>query len=535
MNLLAVLGICAYFVHFAFRATSLLWLWFMKEYRMDRMRIHLKTRQGRALMVSRTNVLLLVVLGVFATTPYTSAVLAFLSLVFVALSIRHLRGGFAHWFIPPKSPKVFALALAFVGFVASMFLLGYPALITFALVDILLFPLSAVVVFLFALPTRLYHAFVIRAATQKLRETKGVTVIGVTGSFGKTSVKDYLAAILSVRYKTLKTKASKNSAIAIAEVVKSELTPDYRMFVVEMGAYKKGEIAGMSALVRPEIGIVTAVNAQHQDLFGTLENTMQAKYELVAGLTGRKIAILNADDPRVRAMGALAKRDGCTVWWYTAKNTTVPSGDPVFRASDISWDLHGVGFTCLFAGASARVSAPVVGAHQVGNILAALAGAVAAGMDFSKAAQAAAHIVPAKKVLEIVAGVNGSTFIIDTFNNNPDGANAALDVLSKSVGRKILVFQPMIELGAYAKERHSDVGAHAGRVCDIVFLTNNNWQEDFLAGVRTTSQKTQVKLSSAQTSAEFLRQYLKKGDAVLFKGKDSEHVLTRLQAKPHYP
>lgn len=535
MNILVVLGICAYFVHFAYRTSSLLWLWFMKEYRMDRMRIHLKTRQGRALVVSRTNVLLLVALGVYATTPLTSAVLAFLSVVFIALSIRHLRGGFAHWFIPPRSPKVFALALAFVGFVAGMFVLGYPVLVTFALVDILLFPVSAVIVFLFAIPTRLYHAFVIRMATQRLRETKGVTVIGVTGSFGKTSVKDYLAAIVSAQYKTLKTKASKNSAIAIAEVIKAELTADHRMFVVEMGAYKKGEIAGMSAMVRPEIGVVTAVNAQHQDLFGTLENTMQAKYELVAGLTGRKVAILNADDPRVRAMGAWAKRDGCTVWWYTKENTKVPAGDPVFRASDIAWDLQGVGFTCSYKGASAQVSAPVVGAHQVGNILAALAGAVACGMDFAKAAEAAAHIVPAKKVLEIVAGVNGSTFIIDTFNNNPDGANAALDVLSKAKGRKILVFQPMIELGAYAKERHVDVGAHAGRVCDVVFLTNNNWYEDFLVGVRTTSSKTQVKLSSAEASAGFLRKYVKKGDAVLFKGKDSEHVLTRLQEKTHHP
>lgn len=528
MNLLLTLGILAYCVHFAYRATSLLWLWFMKEYRLDRMRIHLTTRQGRALVVGRINILLFVVLAVYAATPFKSEVLALLSVVFLVLSVRHLRRGFANWFLPPRSPKVFALACAFLGFVASLFLLGYPTLVTLALVDILLFPVSAAIVFLFAIPTRVYHTFVIQQATQALRKTKGLTVVGVTGSFGKTSVKDYLAAILSSQFKTIKTRASKNSAIAIAEVVKSELTADDKMFVVEMGAYKKGEIAGMSAMVRPEIGIVTAINTQHQDLFGTLENTMQAKYELVAGLTGRKIAILNADDLRVRSMGAWAKRDGCTVWWYTKENTKTPSGDPVFRAQDIVWDLQGVRFTCSYKGASAQVSALVVGAHQVGNILAALAAAVACGMDFAKAAKAAAGIVPAKKVLEMVAGVNGSTFIIDTFNNNPDGAKAALDVLSKAKGRKILVFQPMIELGAYAKERHAEVGAHAARVCDVVFLTNNNWYEDFLAGVRTASSRTQVKLSSPETSAEFIQGYVKKGDAVLFKGKDSEHVLHRL-------
>jgi UDP-N-acetylmuramoyl-tripeptide--D-alanyl-D-alanine ligase len=363
------------------------------------------------------------------------------------------------------------------------------------------------------------------------RKAKGLTVVGVTGSFGKTSVKDYLAAILSAQYKTIKTQASKNSAIAIAEIVKSELASDHTIFVVEMGAYKKGEIAGMSAMVRPEIGIVTAVNAQHQDLFGTLENTTQAKYELVAGLTGRKIAILNADDSRVRAMGAWAKRDGCHVWWYTKQNAKTPSGDPIFRALDIAWDLHGVRFTCSYKNTTVPVAAPVVGAHQVGNILAAIAAAVACGMDMASAAKWAARIVPAKKVLEIASGVNGSTFIVDTFNNNPEGANAALDVLSRAQGRKMLVFQPMIELGAYAKEQHVEVGAHAGRVCDVVFLTNNNWYEDFFAGVRTTSRQTQVKIFSPEQSAEFIQANVKKGDAVLFKGKDSEHVLARLLRK----
>jgi UDP-N-acetylmuramoyl-tripeptide--D-alanyl-D-alanine ligase len=531
MNILIALGIVAYLIRFAYRATSLLWLWFMKEYRLDRMRIHLTTHQGRALIFSKVTLLLLAALVVYATTPFTSEVLAFLSAVFLVLGVRHLRRGAANWFVPPRSPKVFALALAFLGFAASLFLLGYPALVTLAAVDILLFPVSAAIVFLFAIPTRAYHALVIREATQTLRKAKGLTVVGVTGSFGKTSVKDYLAAILSAQYKTIKTQASKNSAIAIAEIVKSELASDHKIFVVEMGAYKKGEIAGMSAIVRPEIGIVTAVNAQHQDLFGTLENTTQAKYELVAGLTGRKIAILNADDPRIRAMGAWAKRDGCHVWWYTKQNAETPSGDPVFRAQDIAWDLHGVRFTCSYKDTLVPVAAPVVGAHQVGNILAAVAAAVACGMEMASAAKGAAHIVPAKKVLEITSGVNGSTFIVDTFNNNPEGAKAALDVLSRAHGRKMLVFQPMIELGAYAKERHADVGAHAGRVCDVVFLTNNNWYEDFFAGVRTTSRQTQVKLSSPEKSAEFIQANVKKGDAVLFKGKDSEHVLARLLRK----
>ena len=529
MNILTLLGIIAFGIHFAFRASALLWLWFMKEYRMDRMRIHLKTRQGRALLLSRTSVLLFLVLAVYATTPLKAQALVFLSFMFLVLSVRHVRRGFTNWFIPPRSPKVLALGLAFLGFAGALFLFGLPTLVTLALVDILLFPVSVGIVFLFGIPTRLYHALVIRGAVSKLRKTSGLRVVGITGSFGKTSVKDYLATILSSRYKTLKTQASKNSAIAIAEIVHDTLTPEHNVFVVEMGAYKKGEIAGMSHMVRPEIGIVTAINPQHQDLFGSLENTMQAKYELIAGLTGKKIAILNADDPRVRAMGEWATKDGCAVWWYTTKDIKISSKSRVFRADNITWDLHGVRFTCKEGSTSVPVEAKVVGPHQVGNILAAIAGAVACGMDLTRAAQAAAGIVPAKKVLEIMKGVKGATFIVDTFNNNPDGAKAALDVLSKATGRKVLVFQPMIELGAFAKESHTNVGAHAARACDVIFLTNNNWYEDFLAGVRAVSPQTKVHIMTPEKSAAFIQKYVNKGDAVLFKGKDSEHVLRRLQ------
>jgi len=456
-------------------------LWRIKEYRWDRMVIHLRTLQGK-------------------------------------------RVYFLPWKLPMISPKsIFLVGSSCVILSAFIFFSRFPVLLSFLLADIGSFPLTFLLVGIINVPAKLYHMYLIGRSQRLLRSHHNMTVIGITGSYGKTSTKDYLATIVSTQYTTLKTEASKNSPIGIAEVVVSKLRPDHRIFIVEMGAYKMGEIACMSGLVRPEIAIVTAINAQHQDLFGSLENTMKAKYELVSGLSGKRIAILNADDPRVRSMGEWAQRDGLDVWWFSTKKETL------FHAANILASIKGVDFNCVFGKEIEHIHAPVIGKHQVGNILAAIAAAVAAGMQFSAACTAASAVLPAHGVLEQVDGVHGITLIDDTFNNNPDAAKAALDVLSMRKGKRILVFQPMIELGKYATSSHKEVGAYAARMCDAIILTNANWSQDFIDGVRSVSETVPVSVLPTPRAAAYIQEMMPKTGTVLFKGKEAKHVLALLK------
>ncbi len=466
-------------------AMSFSHLWWVKEYRWDRMIIHLKTPQGK----------------------------------FVYL---------LPWKRPRLSPKsVLLTGMLLVALGVIVYFSSLPPLLSLLVADIVSFPLTFLIVGMLNVPVKLYHDTVIHRAEHLLRSHKSLTVIGITGSYGKTSTKEYLATLLSSKYATLKTEASKNAPIGISEVVVSSLRPDHKVFVVEMGAYKKGEIAYMSSLVRPEIAIVTAINAQHQDLFGSIDNTMRAKYELVAGLTGKRIAICNADDPRVRTMGEWAKRDGVTVWWY-GKNDALPRGSKTFYAADIRTDAQGVRFSCVSGKFSAFVRAEVIGEHQVSNLLAAIAGSVAVGMSLDAAAKAATAILPVSHMLQARKGPHGVTFIDDTFNNNPDAAKAALDVLSKQSGKKILVFQPMIELGTFAQSSHYDVGAYAGKICDAIILTNDNWKSDFIGGVRSVNPNIPVSVLSAKSAATYINEHTMSGDTVLFKSKEAALVMRRL-------
>lgn len=532
MEVVLVLGVIGFILRLSYTLAGLLFLWWRKEYRLDRMAIHLKTKQGENVLFGKTHMVLLLALACWFITPLSSGIVVFLSLGVFVLGVMYLRR-LARWHLPPISPKVIALGVSSMVYIGLLFLLlPLPAVMTLTVADLLLFPFSLLVVLGVTIPTRLYHASRIRQAVNILHSHHPMTVIGITGSYGKTSVKEYLATVLSEHVSTIRTEASKNSPIGIAEALLRSLRPEHRAFVVEMGAYKRGEIAEMTRMVHPEIGILTAINPQHQDLFGSIETTMQAKYELLRGLTGRKIAIVNLDDVRTRRMGDWAARDGNTVWGWTTKNGGAKTThcERVFRAAHVAANMNGITFDCLMGRERVPVSASVLGQHQVGNILAAIAGAVASSMKFADACRAASNVTAAEKVMHVVKGVNGAVYIDDTFNNNPDAAKAAITFLGAQHGKKIVVFQPMIELGAFAESSHEEVGKLAAACVDTILLTNSNFFASFERGVRSVSKDIPLLVFNPVKTVEYIRLHAHKGDIVLFKGKDTEHALKLLTA-----
>lgn len=462
-------------------------LWFVKEYRWDRMLIHLKTKQGR---------------------------------MFLFLPLRR----------PPVSPKTILMTLLLLIFVsATLIYLPLNILLRFILADLLLFPESFLLVGILRLPTVIYHQIKIVKARAELEKHQKMITVGITGSYGKTSTKEYLATILESQHKVLKTEASKNSAIGIAEVILAKLKPEHEIFIVEMGAYRRGEINDMTNLVKPEIGIITAVNPQHQDLFKTIETTMKAKYELIAGLRGKKVAIFNADNDLVREMAGWAINQKYSVWSVGHTGKKISKADDFFEIKDVAGDMSGIAFKLTHRNETLLVKAPVLGEHLATNVTLAIAGAVAAGMSFKEAVEAAKNVKPFAKTMQPVPGINGSLFINDTFNNNPDAAIAAVNFLVKTKGRKFLIFQPMIELGSFAQISHESVGEKASSVCDEIILTNGNFSDYFISGVKKSGRReVKVKILSSGQAANYLKRIVKKGDTVLFKGKEAENILKLL-------
>ena len=331
-------------------------------------------------------------------------------------------------------------------------------------------------------------------------------VVAITGSVGKTTTKELVAAVLATRYPLLKNEGNLNSEIGLPLVL-LELTTRHRRAVLEMGMWAPGEIAFLCDLAAPEIGIVTNVGPSHMERLGSIDAIADAKAELVEALPEDGVAILNADDPRVAAM---AERTQAHVLTYGLGKTAD------VRAEEIeSHGLAGVSFVLAHAGDREPVYSRLPGRAMVHNALAAAAAGVVDGLSVAEAASALSEAqVPTR--LAAYRGINGSTLIDDTYNASPASMLAALDLLGESSGRKIAVLGDMRELGGAEAEGHRDVGRRAAEVADVIYAVGDlgRWIGDAAiqaghGGVHIAFDKSQI--------AEALRRELRPGDMVLLK------------------
>ncbi|WP_344560914.1 UDP-N-acetylmuramoyl-tripeptide--D-alanyl-D-alanine ligase [Streptomyces axinellae] len=330
----------------------------------------------------------------------------------------------------------------------------------------------------------------------------GLTVVGVTGSRGKTSTKDLLAAVLSSAAPTIATSGSFNNELGMPlTMLRSSAAT--RFLVLEMGVRRIGDIAELTGLVAPDIGVVLNVGQAHLGYLGSREAIARAKGELVRGLAPGGTAVLCADDPRVVAMRSLTDRPVLT--FGRAEDADV-------RVLDVVLDrLARPSFTLRTAAASAPVALPLVGTHQALNAAAAAAAGLAAGLPLDVAAAALPTVSLSKWRLELRDLVGGATLLDDSYNADPDTTRAALDTLAAiEGGRRIAVLGEMLELGDGSEAEHRAIGEYAACRADVVVAVGARPLADG-AGERA------VALADNAAAVEWLRGRLTAGDVVLVK------------------
>lgn len=347
-------------------------------------------------------------------------------------------------------------------------------------------------------------------------------VIGITGSFGKSSTKEFLATILAAKYKICKTPANQNTEIGVAKTVIYNLKSDDEIFVVEMGAYRKGEIKAICDIVKPTIGVVTAVNAQHLALFGSLETIQQTKYELIESLPEHGLAVFNLDNTATRAM---AERTLKPMKTYSVER---PSD---VRASAITVQPEKLSFSVSAGDEKQHIVASLLGAYHVSNLLAAITVAHALGMSLAEIAEAIKTIAPSDHTMKPFAHTSGALVIDDSYSANPDGVLAALDHL-KLIPRKykVLVMMPMIELGRAGKDAHRRVGERIGEVCDIAIITQKNYFSTLQsAALQKGMRKEQIiYLAEPQAILHALQPYLNENSVILLENRIPQKVVSEL-------
>ncbi len=334
-------------------------------------------------------------------------------------------------------------------------------------------------------------------------------VVGVTGSVGKSSTKELIAAVLRQRFVTLKSEGNFNSEIGLPLTV-LQLNASHARAVLEMAMYALGEIATLCEIAQPRIGVVTNVGPVHLERLGTIERIAQAKAELVEALPADGYAILNGDDPRVMAMRAKTRarvlcyglHPQCDVW-----------------ADDIeSFGLEGIAFTLHWRGESVRVRIPLLGRHSVHTALAATSVGLVEGLGWEEILRGLRDESAQLRLL-VVPAENGVTILDDTYNASPASSLAALNLLAELEGRKIAVLGDMLELGSEEQRGHQVVGGRAAQVVDVLIAVGarGRWIGEATRAAGLPAAQVFFAEDNAR-AIELLRTVMQAGDMILVKG-----------------
>ncbi|MDR0751688.1 MAG: UDP-N-acetylmuramoyl-tripeptide--D-alanyl-D-alanine ligase [Christensenellaceae bacterium] len=344
----------------------------------------------------------------------------------------------------------------------------------------------------------------IKRAKLKLNKINAIK-IGITGSYGKTSCKNILTAMLSTKYKVLKTDKSRNTPMGIY-LTTNELTGDEEVFIAEMGARRCGDIKKLCDIVNPQYGIITGIGNQHLGEFGSLGKIIKAKCELIDMMPPNGFMVFNGDDKKTKSLKTRFHGESQTV--------SINSEEGIY-AKNIKLSTNGLSFDIFGFETTISVSTKLLGRHNVLNILMCTVLAHKLGIGLEEIKSAISNLNPTHHRLELLKNTGEITIIDDSYNANIDGSLFALEVLKLFKGRKIVFSQGIIELGIINKRVNQELGMMIAKSADLIILTGPN-SSALLKGIDSAGFSGKIlKFGDFKETTKALKSILKPGDVLL--------------------
>ncbi len=318
------------------------------------------------------------------------------------------------------------------------------------------------------------NRYYINDARRILKSMPGLKIIGVTGSYGKTSVKKYLETLLGSRFDVLATPGNYNTPLGITRTIRENLKRTNEIFICEMGARRVGEIKDICDLFPPDHGIITAVGPQHLETFHSIENIQKTKFELADAVSGKGMIFLNGDNELINEMKGSYPS---AVMYYSGEQ------GKGYYAKDIEVSDLGTSFTVVSPGGEEEAfRIRLIGAHNIINVVGAIAVANKMGIPLKELKVPARRIEPVEHRMQI-REQGFATIIDDAYNSNPVGSKAAVETLNMFDGLKILITPGMVELGDREEEYNRKFGNYAAENCDHILLVGKKHTKPIMDGI----------------------------------------------------
>jgi len=513
-----------------------IYLWQLKEYHIGRFKDHFTTHKGKKIFLNISFILKVFLLLLLLSSYY------FFSIVFYLLLLIYIFESFSFLISVFKNNlkrPVLTSKTIFLTIVSSLVLIGFFILIfnqpiadfwfvfSILLIDILIPVIVSAVVLLFQPFFVMLRDNKIKKAAEKIKKFDKLVVIGITGSYGKTSTKEFLTTILSEKFNVLATKEHINSEIGIAKTILEELNNEHQIFIVEMGAYKKGGITLLCDIIKPMIGVVTGVNEQHMATFGSMENILSAEggQELLLNLSKNGLIVVNGDN---KYCVDLYRKATIHKRIYSEKGDKIDSD---MWSEEVSVSKNSLDFVAMTKKAEAEYfKVNVLGKQNIQNLLGATLVANELGMSLSEISVAVKKIKPEQGGMTIKTGIHGINIIDSSYSSNPDGVEADLNYLNIFKGKKVIVMPCLIELGKKSKSVHYKIGEKIAKVTNMAIITTKERFKDIQEGA-TIARVEENKIVFSEKPGEIfhlITTFCKSGDTVLLEGRVPSQLIKLL-------
>lgn len=503
-----------------------IYLWQLKDYHLKRFIDHFRTTKGKNLLSDKLRIIKIALLLSFFLNPLVLFV--FLPLLYSAEFLKTIINLKKKKFLKPVLTVKTGLVL-----ILAVFMEIFLITVAFSIAEervwlsIIFFPLFLLVA---DLTTPILIAFVIivlkpityilisvkmARAKRKIAKSRGLTVVAITGSYGKSSVKEFLYEILSVKYRVLKTEKNINAEVGIADTILNKLKKDHQIFIVEVGAYERGKIAQVCRMINPKIGVLAGIGSQHLATFGSQENIIKGKFELIDSLPKDGTAVLNFDNEFIKKESD--EKNIKKVWCSSINSTDVFAKNIFLNKNYLSFEL------CSKEKGSIVAQANLFGRQNIKNLLLASAVAMELGMNLKEISKSFLKINPEQSGIKCLKKIS-PTILDASYSANTDGVIADLEYLNLYLGKRIIIMPCLIELGKKSKQDHQEIGKRIAEVCDLGIITTKECFED----IRRTAKHI-IYLDDPEKILEKLKDFKGPEDVILLEGRLPKEIIKKIK------